>query len=112
MLRAQGFHGTTTHDIACRAIFFQPYLYRLFVSKEVLSVGVVQLVSDMMTGTAAQYVSENAPTPRSSAEGLYVVRAAYVALIENRDVMMFLMHAVLQRSPDMMVRRSDEQASR
>ncbi|MDV6259747.1 TetR/AcrR family transcriptional regulator [Rhodococcoides yunnanense] len=89
----KGFYGTTTHEIARQAGISQPYLYRLFANKETLFVGVVELVSGLMNSTVAKHMGESSPSLRTPTEALDAARAAYGALIENRDVMMFLMHA-------------------
>lgn len=89
----KGFYGTTTHEIAERAGISQPYVYRLFANKQALFAGAVHLVSELMASTLAEYVAEASPPPRSPAEALRSARMAYAALIEDRDVLMFLMHA-------------------
>lgn len=89
----RGFYGTTTHEIAERAGISQPYVYRLFDNKQALFAGAVHLVSELMESTLAKHVAEASPPPRSPAEALRAARMAYAALIEDRDVLMFLMHA-------------------
>lgn len=87
----KGFYGTTTHEIAARAGISQPYLYRLFANKEELFAGAVDLVSDLITDTLTSNAALSAsPSP---AERLRTARLAYGALIGDRDVLMFLMHA-------------------
>ncbi|WP_043432743.1 TetR/AcrR family transcriptional regulator [Cystobacter fuscus] len=89
----KGFYGTTTHEIAERAGISQPYVYRLFANKQELFAGAVYFVSELMTSTLTEHVSRTSPPPRSPAQALRAARRAYAALIEDRDVLMFLMHA-------------------
>ena len=88
----KGFYGTTTQEIAERAGISQPYVYRLFVNKQALFASVVDHVSDLMADTLAAHVAAASP-PRSPAEALRVARTAYAALIEDQDVLLFLMQA-------------------
>lgn len=89
----KGFYGTTTQEIAERAGISQPYVYRLFANKQSLFASVVHYVSELMASTLAARAAEAAPQPRSPAEALHAARTAYAALIEDRDVLMFLMQA-------------------
>ena len=68
-------------------------MYRLFANKQALFAGAVYLVSELMANTLAKHVAEASPPPRSPAEALAAARRAYAALIEDRDILMFLMHA-------------------
>ncbi|WP_199442675.1 TetR/AcrR family transcriptional regulator [Umezawaea beigongshangensis] len=88
----KGFYGTTTQEIAERAGISQPYVYRLFANKQALFASVVDHVSELMASTLTRVAGE-APPPRSSAQALRVARTAYAVLIEDRDVLMFLMQA-------------------
>lgn len=88
----RGLYGTTTHQIADAAGISQPYIYRLFSTKEALFVGAVEFVSDLLAdalSAQAAMVSPDAP----AADALRAARDAYTSLIEDRSVMMFLMHA-------------------
>jgi AcrR family transcriptional regulator len=89
----KGFYGTTTHEIAERAGISQPYVYRLFANKETLFARAVLHVSELMANTLAAHVSEAAGAPRSPEVALRAARSAYGALIQDRDVLRFLMHA-------------------
>ena len=68
-------------------------MYRLFDNKRALFAGAVGLVSELMASTLSEHAAGASPPPRSPEEALRAARAAYAALIEDRDVMMFLMHA-------------------
>jgi AcrR family transcriptional regulator len=81
----RGFYGTTTHEIADAAMISQPYLYRLYPNKEALFVAAVDHVSGVLTAA----LSTGAPATGDE-QG---VRDAYAALIENRTILRFLMHA-------------------
>lgn len=89
----KGFYGTTTHDIADRAGISQPYLYRLFANKQALYAAAVGYVSDLMATMLTTHVAEATPSSRSAAQAMSAARAAYGALIEDRRLLMFLMHA-------------------
>lgn len=89
----KGFYGTTTHEIAERAGISQPYIYRLFGNKHELFAEAVLFVSELMSDTLAEHAAGASTSPRSPEEALQAARSAYGALIEDRDVMMFLMHA-------------------
>jgi AcrR family transcriptional regulator len=100
----KGFYGTTTHEIAERVGISQPYLYRLYPNKQALFAAVVDHVSVVMTETLVTHsrasggvgpVSEAASGgagPTSEAV-LDAARGAYAALIADRTILRFLMHA-------------------
>jgi AcrR family transcriptional regulator len=89
----RGFYGTTTHEIAKQAGISQPYLYRLFANKEELFVGAVDVVSEMIEDALVTHAAATSPLPDSVTGRLQAARAAYGALIGDRDVLRFLMHA-------------------
>jgi AcrR family transcriptional regulator len=87
----KGFYGTTTNQIAQLASISQPYLYRLFANKEAVFVAAVDHVGGLLsqaliTASAAQAEGRAASSPQA-------LLAAYGGLIEDRDVLRFLMHA-------------------
>ncbi|MEU7831961.1 TetR/AcrR family transcriptional regulator [Nonomuraea sp. NPDC049129] len=100
----KGFYGTTTHEVAERVGISQPYLYRLYSNKEALFAAVVDHVSVVMTETLVAHspasgggglTSEAASRgagPASEA-ALDAARGAYTALIADRTILRFLMHA-------------------
>ncbi|MEV6560477.1 TetR/AcrR family transcriptional regulator [Nocardia sp. NPDC051756] len=85
----KGFYGTTTHEIAEWVGISQPYLYRLYPNKEALFAAAVDHVSVIMTESLVGH----SPTSSGSDAAMDAVRGAYAALVENRTVLRFLMHA-------------------
>jgi len=89
----KGFYGTTTHEIAESVGISQPYLYRLYPNKQALFASAVDRVSVLMTETL------NTHSPAPSGAGLApdaafeASRNAYAALVEDRIILRFLMHA-------------------
>ncbi|MEU4524835.1 TetR/AcrR family transcriptional regulator [Amycolatopsis sp. NPDC024027] len=81
----KGFYGTTTHEIADRAGISQPCLYRLYPNKEALFAAAVDQVSVVMTETLLAH-------PPASG-GTEAARGAYAALVADRTILRFLMHA-------------------
>lgn len=87
----KGLYGTSTHEIAERAGISQPYLYRLFANKQALFAGAVGHVSELMSSTLEAHAADVAPGDPGAA--VRAVTTAYAALIEDHDVMRFLMQA-------------------
>jgi AcrR family transcriptional regulator len=94
----KGFYGTTTHEIAEWVGISQPYLYRLYPNKEALFAAAVDHVSVVMTETLVAHSpasgggAEAASGPASEA-ALDAARGAYAALVADRAILRFLMHA-------------------
>lgn len=89
----KGFYGTTTHEIAQWVGISQPYLYRLYPNKEALFAAAVDHVSVVMTETLVTHAppSDGAgPAPETAVDA---ARAAYAALVADRNILRFLMHA-------------------
>lgn len=86
----KGFYGTATQEIADLAGISQPYVYRLFANKQELFAGAVHQVSALMQSTIASHAHADHEDPEIA---LQAAREAYGALIQDRTVMMFLMHA-------------------
>lgn len=86
----KGFYGTTTHEIAERAGISQPYVYRLFEDKQALFAQAVTHVGDLLTSALSVKVAVGDDTGTTASAAL---QAAYGSLIEDRDVLRFLMHA-------------------
>ncbi|AWB94181.1 TetR/AcrR family transcriptional regulator [Aeromicrobium chenweiae] len=84
----KGFYGTATHEIAQRVNISQPYLYRLYPNKEALFASAVDHVSDVMTRTLIGHAED--PGSGGAQEA---ARTAYAALISDRTILRFLMHA-------------------
>lgn len=85
----KGFYGTTTHEIADRVGISQPYLYRLYPNKEALFAAAVDHVSVVMTETLAAHSSASG----AAGTALEAARGAYAALVADRTILRFLMHA-------------------
>ncbi|OXM63490.1 TetR/AcrR family transcriptional regulator [Amycolatopsis vastitatis] len=85
----KGFYGTTTHEIADRVGISQPYLYRLYPNKEALFAAAVDHVSVLMAETLAAH----SPASGGTGTALEAARGAYAALVADRTILRFLMHA-------------------
>ncbi|WP_329129198.1 TetR/AcrR family transcriptional regulator [Streptomyces sp. NBC_01476] len=91
----KGFYGTTTHEIAERVGISQPYLYRLYPNKQALFAAAVDHVSVVM----AESLVPPEPAPGAGGAGptgeaaLDAARRAYAALVADRAILRFLMHA-------------------
>jgi len=75
--------------VAERVGVSQPYLYRLYPNKEALFAAVVDHVSVVMTETLVAH----SPAPAGTGAALEAARGAYAALIADRTILRFLMHA-------------------
>ncbi|MFI9842957.1 TetR/AcrR family transcriptional regulator [Nonomuraea sp. NPDC051941] len=85
----KGFYGTTTHEIADRVGISQPYLYRLYPNKEALFAAAVDHVSVVMNETLVAHSSASG----GAEAALDAARGAYAALVSDRTILRFLMHA-------------------
>ncbi len=85
---ARGLDGTSTEHVAQRAGISQPYLFRLFPTKKLLFLTLVercfQRVAEAFTAAAADRVGE---------EALEAMAGAYEQLLENRTLLLLQMHA-------------------
>ena len=86
----KGFYGTATGEIAERAGISQPYVYRLFANKEALFAGAVLHVSELISRALTETGAHEAGPPEAAMRAL---RAAYSTLIQDRNIMRFLMQA-------------------
>jgi AcrR family transcriptional regulator len=86
----KGFYGTTTHEIAEWVGISQPYLYRLYPNKEALFAAVVDHVSVVMTDTLLAHSPASGGAPEAASDA---ARGAYAALVADRNILRFLMHA-------------------
>ena len=89
----KGFYGTTTHEIAKWVGISQPYLYRLYPNKEALFAAAVDHVSVVMTETLVAHSPAPGPVQPASEAALEAARGAYAALVADRSILRFLMHA-------------------
>lgn len=84
----KGFYGTTTAEIAQAVGISQPYVFRLFPSKEALFAAAVDRVSVIMTDTVLTHGRHAAGD-----DALASARAAYGDLVTDPVILRFLMHA-------------------
>ena len=89
----KGFYGTTTHEIADWVGVSQPYLYRLYPNKEALFAAVVDHVSVVMTETLVAHSPASGGAGSAPEAPLDAARGAYAALVADRNILRFLMHA-------------------
>jgi AcrR family transcriptional regulator len=89
----RGFYGTTTHEIAQWVGISQPYLYRLYPNKEALFAAAVDHVSVVMTETLLAHSPASGRAGLASGAALDAARGAYAALVADRAILRFLMHA-------------------
>jgi AcrR family transcriptional regulator len=82
---ANGFHATSTTAIAKRAGISQPYVYALFPNKHELFLAANLRVVDRIR-TAFAEAARGLPTPE---ERLDAMGQAYMALLENREEIIF-----------------------
>ena len=89
----KGFYGTTTNEIAAWVGISQPYLYRLYPNKEALFAAAVDHVSVIMTETLVAHSWASDETGLASEAAFHAARGAYAALVQDRNILRFLMHA-------------------
>ena len=89
----KGFYGTTTHEIAERVGISQPYLYRLYSNKQALFAAAVDHVSVVMTETLVAHSPASGGAGLAPEAALDAARGAYAALVADRTILRFLMHA-------------------
>ncbi len=82
---ANGFHATSTTAIAKRAGISQPYVYALFPNKHELFLAANAEVKQRIRGAFA----DAARGLESTEERLQGMGRAYIALLENREEIMF-----------------------
>ncbi|MEV5571608.1 TetR/AcrR family transcriptional regulator [Spirillospora sp. NPDC052269] len=88
---ARGYYGTTTTEVAKAAGISQSYLYRLFPDKEALFVAVVDHCSDRIRECHAEGAARAGGT--EPAVVLAAMAGAYARLIDDRDLLLVLLHA-------------------
>jgi AcrR family transcriptional regulator len=82
---ANGFNGTSTTAIAKRAGISQPYVYALFPNKHELFLAANAEVKERIRGAFAE-AARGLETPE---ERLHAMGRAYIALLANREEIMF-----------------------
>ena len=81
---AAGYHGTPTDAIAHRAGISQPYLFRLYGTKKELFLACLERCYDRTLETFRQAAEGASAEERREAMG-----GAYVALLEDREILRF-----------------------
>ncbi|MCU1525617.1 MAG: TetR/AcrR family transcriptional regulator [Microbacteriaceae bacterium] len=91
-----GYFGTTTAVVARAAGVSQPYVVRVFGTKEKLFLEVLQRALDLLMHEFRAALAEESDIPLADRMGL-----AYVGLASNRGLLLSLMHGfVLGRDPE------------
>lgn len=90
----RGYFGATTDVIAKAAGVSQPYVVRMFGTKEALFLEVLQRALDKLMATFARALTDTSPLP----DGLIDTKAlrigrAYADLLVDRGLLLSLMHA-------------------
>ncbi len=86
----RGIHGTPTTDLARAAGISQAYLFRLFPSKELLAVAVVERMHERIYERFAAAARE---ARLAGAPVLPAMGASYSQLLEDRDLLLVQLHA-------------------
>jgi AcrR family transcriptional regulator len=90
----RGYFGATTDQIAKAAGISQPYVVRMFGTKETLFVEVLARASDKLLQTFSGVIEQWKSAPESPDHGLgRMLGAAYVNLVEDRGILLSLMQA-------------------
>ncbi|MEE4493292.1 TetR/AcrR family transcriptional regulator [Streptomyces sp. BE230] len=88
---ARGYYGTTTTEVAKAAGISQAYVYRLFPDKQALFVAVIEHCASRMRESLADGAAGAAGADPASV--LDALKRAYGRLVEDRDLLLVLMHA-------------------
>jgi AcrR family transcriptional regulator len=83
-----GYYGTTTDQIARAAGVSQPYVVRMFGTKEKLFIAVLERALAMLLATFRAAIAQPSAEPTQRRMGL-----AYVSLLSERGVLLSLMHS-------------------
>ena len=83
----RGYAGTTTDQVATAAGVSQPYVVRIFGTKEKLFLAVLQRALDMLLDAFRHALAEESDEPVEHRMGL-----AYVDLLSDRGLLLSLMH--------------------
>lgn len=88
----RGFHATTTAEIASAAGISQPYVYRLFSSKQALFVAAVRFVSDLLVAARAVEIERLTDADRNDPGCVMLaLQQGYRTLVdEDRELVKFL----------------------
>jgi TetR/AcrR family transcriptional regulator len=95
----RGYFGTTTDAVARAANVSQPYVVRMFGTKEALFLAVFERAGTRLLDTFRAAIAEN---PQSSREEIHRrIGASYGELLTDRGLLLSLMHAfVLGSDPE------------
>ena len=92
----RGYAGTTTDQVAAAAGLSQPYVVRIFSTKEKLFLAVLQRALDVMMVAFRRALSEEPELPIAQRMG-----RAYIDLLQDRGLLLSLMHGfVLGADPE------------
>jgi TetR/AcrR family transcriptional regulator len=92
----RGYAGATTDQVAVAAGVSQPYVVRMFGTKEKLFLAVLQRALDIMMTAFRRALAEDSPIPAHDRMGL-----AYADLLTDRGLLLSLMHGfVLGSDPE------------
>jgi TetR/AcrR family transcriptional regulator len=92
----RGYAGTTTDKVAAAAGVSQPYVVRIFGTKEKLFLAVLQRALDILMTAFRQALIEDTDAPIGMRMG-----EAYVGLLQDRGLLLSLMHGfVLGADPE------------
>ncbi|MFF2557293.1 TetR/AcrR family transcriptional regulator [Nocardia sp. NPDC058058] len=92
-----GYAGTTTDDIARRAGVSQPYVIRLFGSKEQLFLAAVHRVCDRIADIF-RTIGENRDAATDPAELLAALSAGYAEILAERELVVVFLHGMAASS--------------
>jgi len=87
----RGYVGTTTDAVARAASVSQPYVVRMFGTKEALFLAVLERALERLVATFRGAIAENPASPREQIHQR--LGAAYGDLITDRGLLLSLMHA-------------------
>lgn len=89
----RGYFGATTDQIAKAAGISQPYVVRMFGTKESLFVEVLARASNRLLETFSEVITQGKKSGVADRELSRMLGAAYVNLIEDRGILLSLMQA-------------------
>lgn len=92
----RGYSGATTDQVAQAAGISQPYVVRMFGTKENLFVEVLERAMDKLTAAFRAALAEPTPSDETRSDVLVArLAATYVDLIEDRGILLSLMQAFI-----------------
>jgi TetR/AcrR family transcriptional regulator len=92
----RGYSGTTTDQVAQAAGISQPYVVRMFGTKEKLFLEVLERALTKLVEAFAAVLEHNRATGGSKAELTQALGLAYADLIEDRGILLSLMQGFVQ----------------